>query len=290
MFKLFKKNNEGQVVINKPMALKSTNEIIEEIHETFYSEVDRLLADAKILRSTETTKQDLIDKCKKLEELGFAQTKECVEAKSELDRIAKINIENSQRDHLCSAIEYFSVKYPNYKFITEDSVKKICAKYNLVYGEVSKYTGTVPDKNLKHIIDFKIDEEDECAIDEEFYLRSFGSQSVKKIYMSGKKLNDDKKRQEKERDDDYIAYYRAMMIRSMNTRNVKQICPLEIAAPLKDFNMTASEVKDFKISKLEIPDPVVLKPVFFEGRKHYLIVTAWGLEASDELVVNQKMN
>jgi len=50
------------------------------------------------------------------------------------------------------------------------------------------------------------------------------------------------------------------------------------------------KVKDFKISKIEIPDPVVLKPVYYGGQKHYLIVTAWGLEASDELVVNEKMN
>ncbi len=67
-------------------------------------------------------------------------------------------------------------------------------------------------------------------------------------------------------------------------------CPLEIAAPVKDFNMTSHEIKDFKISKIEIPDPVVLQPVIYEGIKHYLIVTAWGDEAEDELVVNQKMN
>lgn len=66
--------------------------------------------------------------------------------------------------------------------------------------------------------------------------------------------------------------------------------PLEIAAPRKDFNMTDMEVRDFKIQKIEIPDPVVLCPVLHKGTKHYLIVTAWGPEASDDLVVNQKMN
>lgn len=290
--KLFKRNAANEVVVAEKANLKgkTTNEIIEEIHESFFTEVDRLLADAKILKSTETTKQALIDKCKQLESLGFSQTKECIEAKEELDRIASINIENSQKDHLCAAIEYFSVKYPNYKFITEDSVKKICAKYNLVYGEVSKYTGTVPDKNLKHIVDFKIDEEDECAIEEDFYFGPFGDQSMRKIYMTGKKLNDNKKRKEIYLKEYKEEYYRAMMLHSTRTRTVEQICPLEIAAPLKDFNMSGSEIKDFKISKIEIPDPVVLKPVIFAGRKHYLIVTAWGLEASDELVVNNKMN
>ena len=50
------------------------------------------------------------------------------------------------------------------------------------------------------------------------------------------------------------------------------------------------ELKDFKLSKIEIPDPVVLQPVNFKGEKYYLIVTAWGDEASDELVVNETLN
>jgi hypothetical protein len=67
-------------------------------------------------------------------------------------------------------------------------------------------------------------------------------------------------------------------------------CPLEIAAPASDFDTTGMELKNFKLSPIEFPDPIVLQPVFFEGSKHYLIVTAWGLEASDEMVVNEKMN
>ena len=71
---------------------------------------------------------------------------------------------------------------------------------------------------------------------------------------------------------------------------VNSKCPLEIAAPVKDFNMEGLEVKNNKIQKMQIPDPIVLKPVIFKGKKHYLIVTAWGEEASDEIVVNQQMN
>lgn len=77
---------------------------------------------------------------------------------------------------------------------------------------------------------------------------------------------------------------------SHGMRIINMKCPLEIAAPLKDFNMTGAEVKGFKISKIEIPDPIVLKPVIFNNQKHYLIVTAWGLEAADELIVNQNHN
>ncbi len=54
--------------------------------------------------------------------------------------------------------------------------------------------------------------------------------------------------------------------------------------------MTNMEVKDFKLTEREIPDPVVLQPVFFKNKKHYLIVTAWGDEASDDLVKNHNHN
>ena len=40
------------------------------------------------------------------------------------------------------------------------------------------------------------------------------------------------------------------------------------------------------VKTVNIPDPVVLQPVC----GGYLIVCAWGDEASDEIVVNQQMN
>ena len=85
-------------------------------------------------------------------------------------------------------------------------------------------------------------------------------------------------------------HYKRNMLHDHRVRVINMKLPLEIAAPLKDFNMDEMEVKDFKLSKIEIPDPVVLKPVLFNGKKHYLIVTAWGIEASYSLVVNERFN
>ena len=42
----------------------------------------------------------------------------------------------------------------------------------------------------------------------------------------------------------------------------------------------------YKLVKKHIPDPVVLQPV----KGGYLIITAWGDEASDPLVINPLMN
>lgn len=290
IFKIFSKekqiiNNNVEVLeLPKKELIKSMNEVIEEIHDTFYTEVDRLLYNAKISKSLDTDKQDLIDKFARLKALGFTNTKEVKDAELEIERINNLKIENEANKDLTEAINYFGLKYPNYKFITQDSVKKICEKYNLVYGTIDKYIGTVPDKNLKHIEEFKIKEED-CLY-------------VLNKYFYGMRFN---------RIDSYFNItfntYKSLIFHKENSildteltgtfnKNHQEFfkSKMEIAAPLKDFDMKDYEIKDFKLSKIEIPDPVVLHPVMFKDKKYYLIVTAWGLESKDELVVNQKFN
>ncbi len=248
------------------------SEIIEEIHESFYTEVDRLLQEAKISKSNYTTKQSLIDKCNRLKAQGFTKTAEVVEAEVEIERLNKIERENKDKQDLVEAINYFSFHYPNYKFITEESVKKICEKYNLIYGSVDRYIGTVPDKNLKHIEDFKIKEEDELW-EYSLTFRSWGNTETKRV--------------SKQKADSEEGYYERS---SSYYFNNKRKCSLEIAAPRKDFDLKDHEIKDYKISKVEIPDPIVLKPVVFKGKEYRLVVTAWGEEAKDELVFNQRNN
>lgn len=250
----------------------ATQTIIEEIHESFYGEVDKLLADAKIASSLGTDKQDLIDKCERLKALGFTNTKEVKEAQCEISRLDQLRRDNEQKKSLIEAINYFSFKYPHYKFITEKSVGAICEKYGLVYGKIDRYIGTVPDKNLKHIEDFRLNEDDECFV----YAEYSSSRRIKHNYLTLTEFKQSKKKNE-------AAWL-------MHTQIVHEKCPLEIAAPQADFNMTGYEVKNHQLSAIPVPDPIVLKPVIFNGEKHYLIVTAWGLEASDPLVVNSINN
>ncbi len=276
MMKLFKK--------------PSINQMIEEIHETFYTEVDRLLADAKIAYSLDTDKQKIIDKSEKLKAIGFTNTKEVKEAEAEIERIDRLKKENKDKEDLVEAINYFSFKYPNYKFIVEESVKKICAKYGLIYGAIDRYIGDVPDKNLKHIEQFSINEKDEVyMVEETTWGIGVGRMPVKYKYFDkegcDKYFNSDRFEQSH--------YYKhgdviTMCLPSMGGEIKRYKSILEIAAPLKDFNMEGREVKGHKI--LNIPDPVVLMPVLFKDKKHYLVVTAWGIEASDENVVNARHN
>jgi kynurenine formamidase len=141
----------------------------------------------------------------------------------------------------------------------------------LVYGEVSKYKGEVPDKNLKHIEDFHIEDKDKCYLSS--FLSTF-SHSVTFIdyYYYNRRKNDSSDKI------DFGRYYYSE-------------CPLEIAAPITDFDISGMEIKDSKLTKIiVVQDPVVLQPVFFNDVKYYLIVTAWGDESEDSLVVNHIMN
>jgi hypothetical protein len=227
------------------------------------------------MRPEDTTMQGLIDKSSRLKSLGFGKTKECVEADAEIARLEEVRKYNEDNKTLAKAISYFQQKYPVYKFITEDSVKKICAKYNLIYGPVERYTGTVPDKNIQDMERFTIDEDDMCYFTERQSI--YGDRYGHRIFS--------KEEMEKQR-----AYESSLAKYGVSRINIMGSCPLEIAAPASDFDTTGMELKNFKLSPIEFPDPIVLQPVFFEGSKHYLIVTAWGLEASDEMVVNEKMN
>lgn len=269
----------------KPV-VKSQNEMVEEIHETFYTEVDRLLAEAKILKSTDTEYQDLLDKSEHLKKLGFTNTQECKNAEAELQRLLIIKNENNDKQELSRAIAYFNVAYPNNKFITEASVEKICNKYGLVYGPNDRYIGTVPDKNLKEMAAFQLKIEDTCYSKRVWNSYTRGV-STAIGYLGYPEFNILYTKKYYTKADSKSLYFD---FDGFVSTEIKP-CRLEIAAPIKDFNMEGMDQVRSKlfVKPLEY-DPVVLQPVHFGGKKYYLILTAWGEEASDELVVNQKMN
>lgn len=262
----------------KELSKKSMNDMVLEIHDTFYTEVDRLHKQASIVKEIEVKDKELIAKAKRLKDLGFVNTKEVIQADIELEKIKAIKVENEKNKDLIDAINFFSMEYPLYKFITVESVNKICEKYNLIYGPIDKYLGDVPEKNLKQIEQFKIKEESHCWMEERQYNWVSLSNNNKNIsYLDVNKA----KRREKELGE-YISSIKRVTFSK---------CPLEIAAPIKDFDTKDMEVVNHKlVQKIEIPDPVVLCPVIFKDVRYFLIITAWGLEASDEIVVNQNFN
>jgi hypothetical protein len=280
MRNIFKTIQAKAVKVMEPV--KTNDQLVDEIHTAFLTEVDRLLQQAKILLPTNTD-TELILKAKRLKELGFTSTAEVSKANVAEQKKYEIEKENKKKDELVRAITYFSINYSLYKFITQESVNAICEKYGLVYGEIARYKGTVPDKNLAEIEQFKVKDDDECYVESLIYKDT--KTVLRQMYLT--KYRHDRIIARKASDNDSLA---SSMFLTKSSETVNMKCPLEIAAPIKDFNMNGMEVKDYKLTAKIQPvlDPVVLKPVIFGSTKYYLIVTAWGKEAEDDIVVNPK--
>jgi hypothetical protein len=263
MFNLFSK-----VKSSIKSSFIDTNEVVTKIHNEFDTSTERILNEAKSILS----KQDNLDKGEQLKSLGFTSSKTAVEA-------TEIKQTKEQQKKIAERIEYFKQWYPNYKFITESEVEKICKKYGLLCGEVAYYTGDVPDKNLKEIASFKFRNED-CIKYRCRYFKNGGNRQVQYFIEST----------EKEGRYGYIT--RSRWGQELNgvddvTQDFHYEKPhFKICATIKDFDMNQMSVTEGYKLEQNLPDPVVLQPV--EGG--YLVISKWGLEGEDESLINEKLN
>lgn len=281
MFNLFSKKETEQP--KQVMELSKTSNypsIVDEIHNEFFLAGDKILEEAKGILDDAANKS--IEKSRRLSALGFTKTNEVVIAN---------NLINTKE--LAELVSYYQLNYPKYKFITENQVQEICKKYSLVCGKIGLYKGFVPEDKLSIIEQVDIKKEDADLIElvntcvthisigyykrssitaKQQYLITGGEVAVKEPIME-----DIKRRAISlgiKESDIYI-----------ERRNGGEPVSFKICAPLKDMDTTGMELKGYRLEE-HIPDPVVLRPV----QGGYLIVCAWGDEASDEIVVNQKLN
>lgn len=283
MLNLFKKNRQPETITKDQVAL------VAEIHETFFTEVDRILEESKVIHAISGETMSLVEKQEILRDNGFVGTMAKKQGASK-ETMYKLDSENRHKIATNNAIRYFSHKYPQYKFITEESIKRICEKYGLIYGESNRYVGFIPENNVQDLRNFKIDPNDDCySIG---YLPSIKKYSDRS-FVNRIEFDEIKDLLKKEtgfdniifEDDSIYADGRGMLWRNSVVRKLS----LEIAAPVKDFNTWGMEIKNSKLVA-DLKDPVIFKPVHYDGYKFYLIVTAWGAEASDPLVINERMN
>jgi len=271
MFNLFKKLNPAKTeTISTPIsgiesAIPSYPKDVIQIHHEFNTAADSLIVEANVIISEAATKD--VKKVSRLEALGFKQAGQVTELKP---LIQKAELSKEQLELLA----YYRREYPFNKFITEDQVKNICHKWNLVCGEVNRFKGFVPEKNLKEIENFVIKNNDS-----DVYLYAFGSQ----FYTESECIE----LGYWERNFDEYTSYKKDPQNTKSTRFQIKSSTLQICAPVKDMDIRGLElVEGYKLQKKHIPDPVVLQPV----KGGYLILTAWGDEASDENVVNSINN
>jgi len=286
MFNLFgRKSVEMQPTATISTPKKDYPAVVEQIHNEYFTAGDAILDEATSLLKELEVKD--LNKGKRLAACGFGKTREAVVAIETENKLATTK-------EIAELVLYYQTNYPNNKFITEVQVKAICEKYGLVCGDTTMYKGFVPENKLSLIELFKLKKSDVPFISVYDREGEFLG-SIKKSQCNDNLAN----YMSRENEYYYITntgggspnygwglspdYEKYKHLEFVQGRTEKP--KLKICAPLKDMEIPSGKrIDGYKIK--DIPDPVVLQPV----NGGYLIICAWGDEASDEIVVNEKMN
>lgn len=281
MFKLFKKKSiqlSDAEFLENNLTIK---EIIEKIHLEFNTAGENALAEAQsIINGTD----DLIEKADLLEKHGFKNSI-CVN-KAKPVRMNKV---------IADLIVYYKQKYPFNKFISEEQVKHINEKYKLICAPVSNYTGFVPKEKLNQIHNFNLDKKD-VGVNMVRITRAWGGNlniSSLEEKKGGDTLHDNIGMDFIPINHKELHWHGSTLFSAfgyyVEKYDLIDRTGLFICAPKKDININGLTKVDNilqSIKSITVPDPVVLQSVIVG----YLIIAAWGDEASDEIVVNEKLN
>lgn len=235
--------------------MKNEKTIDQQIHDDVYSAQGILLKEAEIILSElESFDNEKQERLSKLHELGFKNAQAVAD-------FMKVKSIREQQEKNKQKIEYYSQTYPLHKFIDGNAVDMICKKYKLLLADVDDYTAEIPEEKQNEIINFRVFKRDlpysgmEGLRLDVFVFSLMGRPTVPSPA-----------------DDDKV---------SKNTKIPAS--RLKIIAPKSKLNTKGRRVAG---NKLLIKDPIVLQPV----ENGYLIVTSWGLESSDPIVVNPVNN
>lgn len=248
---------------------------VEDIHNEFFLAHERLLAEAKeYIGRNENEETELYAK---LYSLGFGRIEKAEESSR---HFAGIEFEKETIE----LVNYYLKKYPQYKFITGEKVRQICEKYDLLMGDPSNFIDqNIPLKNVKEIVNFKIKDEDII------------------LHCNGNPYNGDPMSYKPMTLKDFKEQRGTAFDLDRHEQNVKTLeeggsiwlghavvhtPKFKICATADLFDMNGYQLQGRQIVQILKNDPIVLYPV----NEGYLIVSAWGQEASDPEVVNQKMN
>lgn len=274
----------------KLLSRKTANDVVIEIQNEIDTAQDRLLQQAKDIIAYRQPLQN--KKAERLAAVGF------INSTPVITNLENKNILVKTREQ-ANFIEYYKQNYPFQKFITEDELKRICKKYNLIYMPVENYAKDVPEANLIEIENSKQRMPQDapenllwCELkkDNSFFLTSrsgggwcgiWGSE----WYRIPKKINginffsnfnaDTYLKNEFGFTTDYLV--KSVKNFSQNRQG------LFIAAPKSHFKGVDKSIFSF------IPEPK--DPIVFRFVKGGIqVLSKWGLEGQDEVFVNEKLN
>lgn len=248
------------------------------IHEEFNTASNKLLLQVEEMLSHEVA----VIKAEALKRLGFTNA-------SPVTTVTKVKHDYE----LHKLVKEYEQHYPDYKFIVEEDVIAICKKYGLVFAPVSAYTGFIPASKIDRMVKFRLKQSEHQPLDLIRVLEFWSTASDKEVIAQLKRENPSGIFP-------VMTSYGDVYACTLNGEKARVEVGekfsrqgLFICAPKKDMDMTGLQngknpLMFFQANmfKSPPPDPVVLKPV----KGGYLIIAAWGDEASDPIVVNPKDN
>jgi len=276
---------------------KSEFKLIKEIHNEFDTAQDRLYAEAtEILTKLKVEKPT--DKAievtgLRLQKIGFVNSPIALQSQaiSTEKHATKLAIVKTESD--ANLIQMYKNVYPFLKFLTVDELNRICKKYGLVYAPVKNYIKDVPEKNIKMI-------EDAQPLHSSSMQRSKHYVTITKFwhscpnevqsYLKGKIESPTGYTSESEIkrlliNAGYTGDYNGWIYNDVEVVT-EHFDGLFICAPKSHFDLTGlSENGVFgflNITKQEVKDPIVFR--YCNGGVQ--VLSKWGLEASDEALLN----
>jgi len=170
-----------------------------------------------------------------------------------------------------------AITFPHLKQILFRDVVKICKKYNLVVAPIERFTGQIPNKNLIDVSEFI----------KRYQMFCYRTWSL--FNGDDEKVISIKNKIEAERAHKKFHWCK------MKSDEVKPKYSLFICAPKDQLILKKNE--RVKGNKIITDDPIVLALETFKKYRDepvdadiMTIVTAWGIEASDPDVINEKLN
>ncbi len=245
--------------------------IVKEIHEKILTSGEACVNEAnEILKNTSIKNIELYQK---MAAIGFGNVEEISKNKDEI-KDKRLAYERSR------LIQDYMVKYPNHKFITTEAMDKICEEYKLFLGADQHFTGSMPERAMTAILDFKLHPDDEIYYKGTW--RAIESMQIDKTKGVIDWAEIPKDQYNKETKDGTLLVQNNKRTHYISNKNY-----FLVAAPKQMFKSEGLVFEGTKIKEIiEVDDPAALKPV----RYGYIIAYVWGEEIAIKAMQNEKMN
>jgi len=269
---------------------KTSNQIVQEIHNEVDSAQERLLQQAQSILKANTLTSDIGER---LTQIGFVNSPLAKQYK----KSKSIIVETREQAEL---IEHYKFNYPFLKFLTIEEFDRICKKYSLIYASTECYIKDVPEKNIKDIESCQDLKRGDMATDLEYcilkphtfgYGGSFATSMDFRKRKAPKRINGQHFNWGGDADSYMkITYgFKQRWIVDSVSNFTENRQGLFIAAPKNHFDLKGRKQNGlgfFNVSIVEIKDPIVFRYV----RGGIQVITKWGLEGQDKALFVDKMN